>query len=267
MYLRLTVFSFVWQILTERLLAECALSLVSNRHRLAPLAALSDLEVVFAAVDSVKIHVGYSEVHLIQLVLLLPELRLQFFFDKFAFLGPGAQAFGDDVVGEACKFAILCFHLIVLRVENDWLLYLLNTSRLELIVTDAQFANREVVFESFFDFVAALLGDAAVEDLQFVDGAVVGQEVGDGSSALVFEFAIAQEEVAQEFVLLEGLAQEMDLRAVDLAVRDVDQFDLCVWFEYLLQYVEIPRAQIVFWDVEVLQPISLTQRQTKMLQP
>ena len=69
--------------------------------------------------------------------------------------------------------------MVVLGVEDHGLLNLLNTLRLQFIVPNAELANSEVIFQGFFDGVAALLSDAAVKYLQLLNGAIVRQQLSN----------------------------------------------------------------------------------------
>lgn len=83
------------------------------------LLAAIEVKIVIAARYPVEVHIGDAKVHGIQIIRIGRQPLLQFLLYEFAPLRPRAQTLCYYVVGEALKFTIREFHLVVLRVEDD----------------------------------------------------------------------------------------------------------------------------------------------------
>ena len=146
---------------------------------------------MFAACHPVEVHIRDPKVHGIELLWVRAQLLLELLLDKLAPLGPSAQTLRYYVVRESLKFAIRHLHLVVLSVENHRLLDLLYARRFQFIVSNTQLAYREIIFQRFLNGIAALLRDAAIEDLQLLYCVVPRQQISNSYCTLVFKFAIS----------------------------------------------------------------------------
>jgi len=105
-------------------------------------------------------------------------------------------------VSEAIKLLVLSFHLIVLRVKYNRLLYLLNVLFLQYVFSHAQRGNTEICFKSISDQDSAHLANLAVKQFKFCQGHVLAYKTGDSFCTYITEIQVAKLENLKTLVLL-----------------------------------------------------------------
>ena len=102
---------------------------------------------------------------LVQLIQGVLQAFIQLVRHKVGLISPPLQTLRNQVVSKALELLVGVLHLVVLRVEQHRLLYLLNVALVQNVFADTQLLDAEVRLQGVTDGITTSFVDPTVEDL------------------------------------------------------------------------------------------------------
>ena len=148
-------------------------------------------------------------------------------------------------MGESIVLFVAELGRVIVGVEYYALLDGVNVFAMNHVFADRELLNAEVLSQSVPDEGASMLSDAAVIEVKFNHGFVVQDKLGEAFCALVSDVIVPEVQILHLLISHQILAKFLDLIAVNLCVRHIEQLDPFVFLKHNLEELEVLRSNVV----------------------
>ena len=123
-----------------------------------------------------------------------------------AIVRPLLQTLSNKIMSKSFELLVWLFHLIVLSIENNWLLDLINVSWVELVIADREFFYAEIGFKGISNFITTFFSNATMEDFQLYNRLIIVNKMCNGSWPNITYITVSYDKLSKRFIQFKKLA-------------------------------------------------------------